>query len=182
MRRPGTVWFDVEDRGLRDDAALLKIMERNVIMKYLAIYSVLVALCCVIPAGCKKSIRETERVNSIVVTWEFNSVDKDGDPYTEAALIINGSKFHKHQIGIFYGRVRKVLKPEEINREMIGGTISGFVTNYQGRGHEVIVRYNEHLQRLIVAERQWSEKLPSGSFGVIKNMPVPELSREQTGF
>jgi hypothetical protein len=65
---------------------------------------------------------------------------------------------------------------------MIGGTISGFITNYQGRGHEVIVRYNEHLQRLIVAERQWSEKLPSGSFGVIKNIPVPELSRERTGF
>jgi hypothetical protein len=157
-------------------------MERNENMKHIAIPSLIVVLCCTIAACCKKTVREPERVDSIVVTWEFISVDKNGDPYTEAALIINGNQFHKHQVGVFYGRVRKILKPEEINREMIGGTISGFITNYQGRGHEVIVRYNEHLQRLIVAERQWSEKLPSGSFGVIKNIPVPELSRERTGF
>jgi hypothetical protein len=151
-------------------------------MKHIAFHSLIIALCCVLAAGCKKNMREPERVDAIVVTWEFKSVDKDGDPYTEAALIINGNQIHKHQIGIFFGRVRKILKPEEINREMIGGTISGFITNYQGRGHEVIVRYNEHLQRLIVAERQWSEKLPTGSFGVIKNIPVPELSKERTGF
>jgi hypothetical protein len=151
-------------------------------MKYIAYHSLMIALCCLLVAGCKKNIREPERVDSIVVTWEFKSVDKDGDPYTEAALIINGNQIHKHQIGIFYGRVRRILKPEEVNREMIGGTISGFITNYQGRGHEVIVRYNEHLQRLIVAERQWSEKLPSGSFSVIKSIPVPELSKERTGF
>jgi hypothetical protein len=151
-------------------------------MKHFTVPLLMMALCCVIATGCKKNVRTSETVDSIVITWEFTSVDKEGDPYTEAALIINGNQFHKHQIGIFYGRVRKILKPEEINREMIGGTISGFVTNYHGRGHEVIVRYNEHLQRLIVAERQWSEKLPLGSFGVIKNIPVPELSRERTGF
>jgi len=150
-------------------------------MKHIAIPS-LICLLCIAAACCKKNVRGPEIADSIVVTWEFKSADKDGDPYTEAALIINGNQFHKHQIGVFYGRVRKILKPEEINREMIGGTISGFITNYQGRGHEVIVRYNEHLQRLIVAERQWGEKLPAGPYGVIKNLPVPELRKERTGF
>jgi len=136
-------------------------------------------------AGCKKNVREAPRVerqDAIFVTWEFSSADRDGDPYTEAALIINGSREHRHRIGVFYGRVRKILSPGEINREMMGGTISGFVTNHQGRGSEVIVRYNEQVQRLIVAERPWSEKLPAGSYGVIKNIPVPELRKEKIGF
>ena len=105
-------------------------------------------------AGCKKNVREAPRVerqDAIFVTWEFSSADRDGDPYTEAALIINGSREHRHRIGVFYGRVRKILSPGEINREMMGGTISGFVTNHQGRGSEVIVRYNEQVQRLIDA-------------------------------
>ena len=140
---------------------------------------------CMCASRCKKNVREAplvERQDAIYVTWEFSSADRDGEPYTEASLIINGSREHRHRIGVFYGRVRKILSPGEINREMVGGTISGFVTNHQGRGCEVIVRYNEQIQRLIVAERPWSEKLPAGSYGVIKNIPVPELRREKIGF
>jgi hypothetical protein len=136
-------------------------------------------------AGCCKKVREVpraERQDAIYVTWEFTSADKDGEPYTEAALIVNGSQTHKHRIGVYYGRVRKILSPGEINREMVGGSLSGFVTNYNGRGHEVIVRYNEQLQRLIVVERQWNEKLPAGPYGVIKNIPVPEMRKEKIGF
>jgi hypothetical protein len=144
-----------------------------------------VVMVCAFSAGCKKNVREQvreERRGPLVVTWEFKSVDRGEDPYTEASLIINGSQMHKHMVGVFYGRVRGIFKPEEINKQMIGGTISGFTTSYRGRGHEVIVRYNEEAQRLIVAERQWNEKLPTGSFGPIKNIPVPELKKEQTGF
>ncbi|MBN1497102.1 MAG: hypothetical protein JXA07_10060 [Spirochaetes bacterium] len=143
------------------------------------------AMVCALAAGCIKSVREDVREapeGRLFVTWEFTSVDRDGDPYTQAALVINGKQTHRHVVGVFYGRVRKILKPEEINRQMIGGTISGFVTSNEGRGHEVIVRYNETVHRLIVAERQWSEHLPAGSFGVIKNIPVPDLKKEETGF
>jgi hypothetical protein len=136
-------------------------------------------------AGCKKNVRETplaERQDAIYVTWEFTSADRDGEPYTEASLIINGSREHRHRIGVYYGRVRRILSPGEINREMLGGTLSGFITNGGGRGHEVIVRYNEQLQRLIVAERQWSEKLPAGSYAVVKSIPVPEMKKEKIGF
>jgi hypothetical protein len=145
----------------------------------------LAAAACALAPGCGKSAqvnRAPELRGPVFVTWEFKSADRGGDPFTEAALVINGSQYHRHVIGVFYGRVRRILKQDEITREMIGGTISGFVTNYQGRGHEVIVRYNEELQRLIVADRQWSDKLPPGSFSVIKNIPVPEMKREQTGF
>ncbi len=154
-------------------------------MKQVIVVIVVFAVTVISAAGCNKSVRETprtERQDAIYVTWEFSSADKDGEPYTEAALIINGNQTHKHLIGVFYGRVRRILSPGEINREMVGGTLSGFITNFQGRGHEVIVRYNEQLQRLIVAQRQWSDKLPAGSYGVIKNIPVPELRKEKIGF
>jgi hypothetical protein len=146
---------------------------------------VLAAAACAFAAGCGKSApasRVPELQGPVVVTWEFKSADRGDDPYTEAALVINGSQYHRHVIGVFYGRVRRVLKQEEITRELIGGTISGFMTNYKGRGHEVIVRYNEEEQRLIVADRPWNEKLPPGSFSVIKNIPVPEMKKERTGF
>lgn len=144
-----------------------------------------IAVAAMFAAGCKKNVREapvTERQNAIYVTWEFSSADRDGEPYTEAALVVNGSQAHKHQIGVFYGRVRKILSPGEINREMVGGTLSGFVTSHGGRGHEVLVRYNEQLQRLIVAERQWNDKLPAGPYRGIKNIPVPEMRKEKIGF
>lgn len=139
---------------------------------------------CATAIGCRKSVRADapEERGPLFVTWEFKSVDQGAEPYTEASLVINGNQLHRHLIGVFYGRVRRILKPEEINKQMIGGTISGFATSYEGRGHEVIVRYNEAVQRLVVAERQWSEHLPAGSFGVIKNIPVPDLKKEATGF
>jgi hypothetical protein len=154
-------------------------------MKRLIVIIAVIAASGLFAAGCSKSVREaprTERQDGIYVTWEFSSADRDGEPYTEATLIVNGSRAHRHMIGVFYGRVRKILSPAEINREMVGGTLSGFITNNGGRGHEVLVRYNEQLQRLIVAERQWSEKLPAGSYRVIKNIPVPEMSKEKIGF
>jgi hypothetical protein len=136
-------------------------------------------------AGCRGKIREVpraERQDAIYVTWEFSSADREGEPYTEASLVINGSQAHRHHVGIYYGRVRRILSPGEINREMVGGTISGFITNGGGRGHEVIVRYNEQLQKLIIAERLWSEKLPAGPYAVVKTIPVPELKKEKIGF
>ena len=154
-------------------------------MRHICIMVLLAAAAAGFFPGCNKSIRqspETVRAETIVITWEFTSADKEGEPFTEAALVINGSRTHTHRIGVFYGKVRRILSPTEINREMIGGTLSGFVTSHGGRGHEVIVRYNEQLQRLIVAERQWNEKLPSGSYGVIKNIPVPEMKKEKIGF
>ena len=78
--------------------------------------------------------------------------------------------------------MRKILSPSEITPEMVGGTISGFVTVNHGRGSEVIVRYNEREMMLLVAERLWSESLPPGSFRVIKIIPVPEMRKEETGF
>lgn len=143
-----------------------------------------IIIICLIATGCKKQVREKQVIvpESITVSWEFKSIDKDSEPYTEATLVINGSQAHKHQIGVFYGRVRKILSQVEINKEMIGGTISGFITVGSGRGHEIIVRYNEELQRLIVAERIWNEKLPAGSFRGIKSIPVPEMRKNQTGF
>ncbi len=143
------------------------------------------AIICAATAGCAKSAREEvreERPARLFVTWEFSSVDQGGEPYTEAALVINGNRLHRHVIGVFYGRVRKIFKPEEFNRQMIGGTLSGFTTSNEGRGHEVVVRYNEAAQRLVVAERQWSEHLPAAPFGPIKSIPVPDLKDEQTGF
>ncbi|MBN2158462.1 MAG: hypothetical protein JW807_03630 [Spirochaetes bacterium] len=132
-------------------------------------------------AGCHKE-QQAGAPGRLFVTWEFKSADREAEPYTEAALVINGNRYHRHVIGVFYGKVRKILKPEEITRELIGGTISGFVTVGDRQGHEVIVRYNERLARLIVAEREWSERLPPGAFRVIKNIPVPELRNEDTGF
>ncbi len=154
-------------------------------MKHVSLIILVIALAGGFAAGCKKNVRvapRTERQDAIYVTWEFTSADKGGEPYTEAALIINGSQSHKHRIGAYYGRVRRILSPGEINREMVGGTLSGFITNHGGRGHEVLVRYNEQLQRLIVAERQWNEKLPAGPYGVIKSIPVPEMRKEKIGF
>ncbi|HQL83728.1 MAG TPA: hypothetical protein PK307_16125, partial [Spirochaetota bacterium] len=76
----------------------------------------------------------------------------------------------------------KIMSASEITPELVGGTISGFVTVNMGRGSEVIVRFNERDMMLIVAERQWSESLPPGSFRVIKTIPVPEMKQEETGF
>ena len=136
-------------------------------------------------SGCKKAIREQpepEQPASISITWEFKRVDRGPDPYTEAAFIINGNQMHKYTVGVYYGRVRKILSPQEINPAMVGGTLSGFITTNEGRGHEVIVRYNEQLRRLIIAAREWSEHLPPGPYGAIKSIPVPEMKKERTGF
>jgi hypothetical protein len=148
---------------------------------FIAAIAFAASLCTGGCAGCEKEKR-AEETGRVFVTWEFKSADRGAEPYTEAALVINGNKYHRHVIGVFLGRVRRILKPEEITREMIGGTISGFVTVAEGQGHEVIVRYNEQLDRLIVAEREWNEKLPPGAFRVIKNIPVPEMRKEDTGF
>jgi hypothetical protein len=132
--------------------------------------------------GCAKAPVRAAADGPLAVSWEFNRADRDGEPYTEAMLLISGSNAHKHVIGVFYGRVRKILSPAEITPEMVGGTISGFVTVNDGRGSEVIVRYNERDMMLIVAERLWNEKLPPGSFRVVKTIPVPEMKQEKTGF
>lgn len=132
--------------------------------------------------GCAKAPVRIVEEGTLKVSWEFNRVERDSEPYTEAVLVINGAGAHRHVIGVFYGKVRKILSPSEITPEMIGGTISGFVTVNTGRGSEVIVRYNEREAMLIVAERMWSESLPPGSFRVIKTIPVPEMRKEQTGF
>lgn len=143
------------------------------------------AAVVILAAGCAKKVRETqpaERQDGLFVTWEFTAVDRDGEPWTEAALIINGSQQHKHRVGVFYGKVRRILSAAEINPEMTGGTLSGFITVNRGRGQEVIVRYNEQLQRLIVAERPWGGSLPAGPYRGIKNIPVPEMKKEKIGF
>lgn len=151
-------------------------------MKHICIMMLAGAVCWAV-AGCQKNVRQSaERAETLVITWEFTSADRDGEPWTEASLVINGSKTHTHRIGAFYGRVRKILSPAEINREMIGGTLSGFITTHGGRGHEVIVRYNEQLQRLIVAERPCGNASGAGLYRVIKNIPVPEMKREKIGF
>lgn len=142
----------------------------------------LLAAACGAALGCAKApVRAVER-GHVHVTWEFNRVERESEPYTEAAIIINGANAHRHVIGVFYGKVRKIMSPSEITPEMVGGTISGFVTVNNGRGSEIIVRYNEKDMLLIVAERLWSESLPPGSFRVIKTIPVPEMKDEQTGF
>jgi len=154
-------------------------------MKPITIVACMVVMLTSFSACCKKPVRDeqpAERHGSLIITWEFKSIDKDAEPYTAATLIINGGTLYQHHIGEYYGKVRRILKPDEIHREMIGGTISGFITNNKGRGHEVIVRYNETLHKLIVAEREWSDKLPPRPFGVIKTIPVPELRKERTGF
>lgn len=132
--------------------------------------------------GCAKAPVRSVPEGQLTVSWEFNRADKDTGPYTEAVLVINGSNAHRHVIGVFYGRVRKILSPAEISPEMVGGTLSGFITVNDGRGSEVIVRYNEQEMKLIVAERLWNEKLPPGSFRVINVIPVPEMKQEKTGF
>ncbi len=132
--------------------------------------------------GCAKAPVRTVEEGTVKITWEFNRVERDSEPYTEAVLVINGANAHRHEIGVFYGKVRKILSSSEITPEMVGGTISGFVTVNRGRGSEVIVRYNEREMMLHVAERMWNESLPPGSFRVIKSIPVPEMKKEETGF
>ena len=136
-------------------------------------------------AGCAKTVRTEkpeERQDALYVTWEFTAADREGEPWTEASLIINGSRQHKHQVGVFYGKVRRILSAAEINPEMTGGTLSGFITVNRGRGHEVIVRYNEQLHRLTVAERPWGGALPAGPYRSVKTIPVPEMRKEKIGF
>jgi hypothetical protein len=154
-------------------------------MKQITVFVFMIVMITCFAASCKKPVRNvqtTEHHSSLIITWEFKSTEKDSEPYTAATLIINGSALYQHHIGEYYGKVRRILKPDEIHKEMIGGTISGFITNNQGRGHEVIVRYNETLQKLIIAEREWSDRLPPRPFSVIKTIPVPELRKERTGF
>lgn len=125
-------------------------------------------------------VRESPRPLS--VSWEFHRADKEEGPYTTATLVISGRSSHRHEAGEFYGRVRRVMSASEISRDMVGGTISGFITVNEGRGHEVIVRYNEDRQILVIAQREWREHMPLGSFRVVKIIPVPKLKQEETGF
>ncbi len=143
--------------------------------------AICIAAAAVLMAGCATTVRE-EPQSGLFVTWEFAAVDRDGEPWTEATLIVNGSLQHRHRVGVFYGKVRRILSAAEINPEMTGGTLSGFVTVNRGRGQEVIVRYNEQLHRLTVAERPWGGSLPAGPYRGIKNIPVPDMKKEKIGF
>ena len=139
--------------------------------------ALLTAINC---APNKAEMRETPRPLS--VSWEFHRIDREDGPYTTATLIISGRLSHRHEAGEFYGRVRRILSPSEISRDMVGGTISGFITVNEGRGQEVIVRYNEERRILVVAQREWREHMPLGSYRVVKIIPVPQLKQEETGF
>jgi len=151
-------------------------------MKYSFLVLLITSVAVAAALGCAKAPVRNAQEGPLSVTWEFNRADRDGEPYTDAVLVITGSNARKHKIGTFYGRVRKILSPAEISPEMVGGTLSGFITANEGRGSEVIVRYNEQNMILIVAERQWNEKLPPGSFRVTRTIPVPEMRQEKTGF
>jgi len=151
-------------------------------MRYIGVIIIIAVIAGGAPFGCAKPPVRTVEKGAVKVTWEFHRVERDSEPYTEAVLLINWANAHRHLIGVFYGKVRKIMSASEITPELVGGTISGFVTVNMGRGSEVIVRFNERDMMLIVAERQWSESLPPGSFRVIKTIPVPEMKQEETGF
>ena len=132
--------------------------------------------------ACTKQVREAEREEGFSVTWEFSRADDGPTIRTAAVLVIRGTREHRHPIGVYDGRVKRILSGAEISREMTGGTLSGFITVSEGRGHEVIVRYDERLRRLIVMERPWHERLPPGPFKRVHGITVPEMHRERTGF
>jgi hypothetical protein len=118
----------------------------------------------------------------ISISWEFNSIEKEGEAFTEAVMIINGKRSNRHLLGLFYGRVTGILSPEQKGKEMEGGTLSGFITDKQGRGVELLVRYNEYLSRLIVVTRQLIPETAPGPYKTYRVIPLKKPDMPATGF
>jgi hypothetical protein len=118
----------------------------------------------------------------ISISWEFKSIEKDGEAFTEAVMIINGKRSNRHLLGLFYGMVIGILSPEKKRKEMEGGTLSGFITDKQGRGVEVLVRYNEYLNTLIVVTRQLIPETAPGPYKTFKVIPFKKPDMPATGF
>ncbi|TFH41131.1 MAG: hypothetical protein E4G96_06125 [Chrysiogenales bacterium] len=144
-------------------------------------FAVTIITGCIV-SGCKTPVREPQGGDGFSVTWEFSRAADGPDIRTAAVLVIRGSRNHRYPIGVYDGKVKRILSASEISREMTGGTLSGFITVLEGSGHEVIVRYDERLRRLIVMERPWHDRLPPGPFRRVHTIPVPEMHREATGF
>lgn len=151
-------------------------------MKKVCLLCMSTILAAALAAGCAKQAREAERDEGFSIEWEFSRADDGPQVRTGAVLVIKGRRNHRYPIGIYDGQVKRILSAAEVPREMTGGTISGFITIAGGRGHEVIVRYDERIRRLIVMERPWHDRLPPGPFKTVHNIPVPEMHREGTGF
>jgi len=120
--------------------------------------------------------------SSISISWEFRSINVDGEPHTEVLMIVNGKYPQRHPLGLFYGDVVRILKPEVNRREMGGGALSGFITGNKGRGEEVLVRFNEYLNRLIIVTRQIVPGSEPGSYKTLKNIPVYKQTKPDAGF
>ncbi len=151
-------------------------------MKRACLVLMVMITAAALATGCAKQTREAERDDAFSIEWEFSRADDGALVRTGAVLVIKGRRNHRHPIGIYDGQVKRILSAGEIPREMTGGTISGFVTIAGGRGHEVIVRYDERLRRLIIMERPWHDRLPPGPFKTVHTIQVPDMHNEDTGF
>jgi hypothetical protein len=134
-------------------------------------------------AGCSPSIREKHVYRApVTVSWEFNNIEKDGETFTDAVLIIQGVRPQRHALGIFPGKIHVILKTEVPRKEMEGGTLSGFITEHRGGEEEVLVRYNEHLNKLIIVTRQSVAASVPGSYKTLMVIPLQKPHTPDTGF
>ena len=144
------------------------------------------AVAALVTAGCATSAGNEQnpdrRTGSIVISWEFTALEKNGAPYTDAVMVINGNPVSKYPLGLFYGKVNRIHTSEDRIKELEGGTLSGFVTNNGGGGYEVVVRYDENLNRLCVLFREIDGKNFPGTFKALKNIFLPRGRRLDTGF
>lgn len=137
-------------------------------------------------AGCAMSKRQDTqrdaRKGSIVISWEFTTIEKNGSPYTDTVMVVNGGRTGKYPLGLFYGKVNKVHTSTDHIKEMEGGALSGFITGNAGDGYEVVVRYDENLNRLYVVFREIDGGNYPGNFKALKNIFLPRGNRLDTGF
>ncbi len=145
-----------------------------------------VAALVLFTAGCAAPVRDNTRRDarrgSILISWEFKTIEKDGDPYTDAVMVVSGNPSRKHPLGLFHGKVNKILASADRIKEMEGGTLSGFVTSNHGGGYEVVVRYDEKMNRLYVMFREINGNNFPGTFKALKNIFLPREYRPNTGF
>jgi hypothetical protein len=143
----------------------------------------LLLLILVSAIACKDTIqRKSASSASISISWEFTNIIKEGETYTDAVMVVKSAVPQKHALGLFYGALLSVLKPEIKMKELQGGTLSGFITDTGGRGMEVLVRHDEYHNKLIIVARQFSPGSPPAVYKTYLIVPVRTRERPDSGF
>jgi len=113
-----------------------------------------------------------------LVRWAFETIEKSGESYTRAFIVVTEKTTDTYTVGTFYGGVARVMVRGEAAMDRLPeDALSGFIIFTAGAGHEVYAGYDPGGDSLYIKSRKIWEGGGTEAWSAIKTIPLKGRGR-----